>query len=325
MSQESDSLSGKLPQLPKIPVRNPWHTNVNSESPRASTLASGSVSADSAVDDLIMSPAGGEVQHEGISPWDRGKLAALGLLTIFSSIHAPSIWAPGPGTSIGRVLPPTTPQQPSTADRQVGAFYTPAAHPFNDPMFDAVGMPQQAQFISATQLRTDWDSDEVNRQLDRIVASMADAQPEHPAPAEKEQAKSDLKGVYHAVEKDLQDPQKIADKMIDLATDGLKKAVEHSPQLAGSVLIALGLKRSKPKGSNAMLQRTGEDLQQINELYARGVPLTPVNLHLHLHFNEPRARAALQAGGYIDEWHPAGLRIVVEMKSPESSQKNVAS
>jgi hypothetical protein len=192
-------------------------------------------------------------------------------------------------------------------------------------MFDAAGMRQQAQFISATQLRTDWNSEEVNAQLDRIVASMADAQPERPAPAEKEQAKSDLKEIYQAVEKNLQDPEKIADKIIDLVSDGLKSAVEHSPQLAGPVLIALGLKRSKPKGSNAMLQRTGEDLQQINELYARGAPLTPVNLHLHLHFNEPRARAALHAGGYIDEWHPAGLRIVLEMKSPESSEERVAS
>ena len=73
-----------------------------------------------------------------------------------------------------------------------------------------------------------------------------------------------------------------------------------------------------------MLQRTGEDLQQINELYAGGAPLTPVNLHLHLHFNEPRGRAALQAGGYIDEWHPAGLRIVLEMKWPETFQQKVA-
>lgn len=320
MSQESDSLGGKPPQLPKERVRSPWDTNIHSESPK-SHLASGSGSADGAAGDLLGPPPGAESQQEPLTPLERGKLAALGLLTLFSSIHAPSISAEGPRDSIGRVLPP----QPSTADRAAGAFYAPAAHEFNDPMFDAVVMRQQAQFISGTQLQTDWNSAEVTAQLDRIVASMADAQPERPAAAEKEQAKSDLKGIYQAVEKDLQDPEKIADKIIDLGSDALKSAVEHSPQLAGPVLIALGLKRSKPKGNNAMIQRTGEDLQQINELYARGAPLTPVNLHLHLHFDEPRARAALQAGGYIDEWHPGGLRIVLETKWPETSQEKVAS
>jgi hypothetical protein len=150
-----------------------------------------------------------------------------------------------------------------------------------------------------------------NDPIDRIVTSISAAQPQPVPPTEAGELKKALDLVYHDIIDVLQNHEKMAQIIAEASVSKtVELAIEKLPECASAILITLGLKKRKNKEATPSLEQTTADLERINGLYVEGVPLTMAAVQSHLGISAARARAALQAGLYMEEWHPVGVSLV---------------
>lgn len=262
----------------------------------------------------------------------RLRKAAAGILAAIA-VEQGATYVPPPVTPPGIVQSMNNQAAPAAAAVQAAKFHLPGSYRVGSP--NPFGMPAGLPGATAFKPTVRYARDEgialwgeshpfggvafadgsvlqtSNDPVERVVSSVSAAQSSPVPSPEASAVKETLQETYKDVVAELHDHEKVAQVIADaMVSKAVEAAIDRLPELAGSVLIALGVKKRKNKETTPSLDQTADDLEKINELYAEGVPLTTANIQRLSGFSLARIRAAMQAGLYVEEWHPAGLSYI---------------